>query len=252
MASRRGYVTQAEVEQYANITITDSAEGDDQISQAEELIDAYVGFQRKAFIGFGLQNGTGVFTPPDYADLPQQDQALYGMASNVTVDGQGNHVITLQTYQENVYQANYFTFCTFEIIGGPGAGQRLQILSSTLGGVITINGAFDPAPDTTSLYKIYQLGKFPRERDVFYNTYENPPKYYKSIPEAVKRAVCAQIEYMITQGTSYFAGDGSHLQSEHIGDYSYTRMTGAVENLIAPKAQMYLRGLRNMKGNIVI
>ncbi len=44
IASRRGYVTQAELATLADITITDATEADDRISQAEELIDAYVGY----------------------------------------------------------------------------------------------------------------------------------------------------------------------------------------------------------------
>ena len=253
MSSIRAYVTAAEVQQYANITITDATEGDDQISQAEEIIDAYVGTQKKAFIGFGINNGSGVFTPPDYYDLPQQDQVIYGRVNQVIQSGNSaqNDVVMLEPYQDNVYQNGYFSFTMFEIVGGTGQGQRLPIMDSLMNGQITIRGSFTTSPDTTSLYKIYQVGKFPRVKDVFYNTYENPSRYYKTIPEAVKRAVCAQLEYMITQGPAFFASQASQTSSEHIGDYSYRRSNGAPENLIAPKAQMYLRGIRNLKGEIL-
>ena len=43
MASRRGYVTTTEVDEMSGLT----ASTDLQISEAEELIDAYVGFQVK-------------------------------------------------------------------------------------------------------------------------------------------------------------------------------------------------------------
>lgn len=223
--SRRGYLSQDELEQIANITITDTDEADDVISQAEELIDAYVGPQDK--------------------DI---EEDIIGLAAAVTTN-----TITLETSQQNTYDIDYFKLCEIELLGGTGAGQRRKITGSTRPGVLTIDSAWTTTPDTTSFYKISQIGKFPRDCDV--ETYTNGVNttYYKSIPEAVKRAVAAQIEYIIEMGDSFFRSDKSEMQSESIGDYSYTKGGGsisAINKLICPKAKVLLRGITNRTGSI--
>lgn len=224
--SRRGYLSQSELEQYANITVTDATEADDQISIAEELIDTYVGYQEK-------------FYPNE----------LNGKAS-----AGGSTTLTLQSHHQNVYHNDYFKWCFLEIIGGTGAGQRRKITTSTLAGVLTVESAFSTTPDATSFYRIFQLGKFPRYKDVFYDGIDNNNTYYKQIPEAVKRAVAAQVEFIIEMGTRFFTSDQTEKQSESIGDYSYTNAAGSnsIYRLIAPKAKMYLRGIRNITGRIMV
>lgn len=224
--SRRGYLSQAELEQYANITITDTTEADDQISIAEELIDTYVGFQQKFFIG-----------------------ELAGKA----ISGSTN-TLELETLHKNAIGNDFYKWCYIEILGGTGAGQRRKIASSTKAGIITVEDNWSTAPDSTSFYKIFQLGKFPRYQDVTYYNEDSSETYYKQIPENIKRAVSAQIEFMIEMGTKFFSSDQTEKQSETLGDYSYTNMqgTGSIARLIAPKAKMYLRGIRNITGRIVI
>ena len=109
-------------------------------------------------------------------------------------------------------------------------------------------------PDATSFYKIYQLGKFPRHCDVTFYSQQTPDTYYKQIPEAIKRAVAAQIEFMIEMGDNYFSGDDANKQSESIGDYSYSNADGAtgINRLIAPKVKMLLRGIKRRTGTFVI
>lgn len=226
MASRRQYLTQAELAEYADITITNSTEADDQISQAEELIDAYVGPQQKF--------------------LSENIEGRVASATSTT--------FTLEASRhQNVYQDDYFTYCEVEIIGGTGSGQRRIITDSTLAGVLTVASAWSTTPDSTSYYRIYQLGKFPRAKDVYFDGNVSPQIYSKSIPEAVKRAVAAQVEYRITMGDDFFTGESSTLQSETIGDYSYSRGNNgsSTSSLIAPKAKQYLRGYVNRKGMIV-
>lgn len=223
--SRRGYLSQSELEQFANIQVTDTSEADDRISQAEEMIDAYIGFQEKFMT-----------------------ESIKGLCSAV-----GNTSLTLESTQQNVYDIDYFKLCEVEILGGTGAGQRRKVTSSTKAGVLTIDTAWDTNPTTSSLYKISQIGKFPRECDIETYTSGANTTYYKAIPEAIKRAVAAQVEYVIEMGDSFFAGDKSEMESESIGDYSYTKGQGvaSISKLISPKAKMLLKGIYNRTGVLV-
>ena len=225
MASKRAYVTIAEVAELADITITNTTEAEDQISQAEEMIDAYVGVQDKFY-----------------------KSQLTALAAGGSSNG-----LTLNTQHQNTYNKNYFSGCQIEIIGGTGAGQRRIISTSTKAGAIVVTENWTTTPDSTSFYKITQLGKFPRCNDVYFDSINAADTYYKSIPEAVKRAVAAQMQYIIEMGQEFFAGDQTDKQSESIGDYSYTNAQGAsgANKLIAPKAKILLRGIKNIKGDIL-
>lgn len=226
MASRRNYVTKEEVDEL----IGSGNSTDLQVSEAEEIIDAWVGPQKK------------------HIDQEYTGRASAGAAST----------ITLQTTHQNIYDIDYFKYCQVEIIGGTGAGQRRICTGSTKPGVLTVDSAWDTTPDNTSFYKIYQLGKFPRYHDVEFYSEQAPSTYYKSIPEAVRRATAAQVEYMAAMGDNFFKTDASDKQSERIGDYSYSKgggdSTGAlsISKLIAPKARALLRGIKNTLGEIVI
>lgn len=221
MSSRRNYVTTTEVDEMAGIVSTDL-----QISEAEEIIDAYVGYQKRHL-----------------------EHSLKGRAS-----AGGASTITLQSKEVNVYDIDYFKWCEVEILGGTGAGQRRTITGSTKAGVLTVATIWTTAPDSTSFYKIYQLGKFPRQQDVTFFSEVAPSAYYKQIPEAIKRATAAQVEYMVSLGDDFFATDKADKQSESIGDYSYSNAEGAanINKLIAPKARALLRGIINRTGTIIV
>ncbi len=226
MASRRGYLTQAELIQYANIEILDSTEADDRISQAEEMIDTFVGHQEKAIY------------------YPLHGRAVGGGASS----------ITLEVNQQNMYEIDYFKYCEIEIIGGIGLGQIRTISANVkASGLVSVSVPWDTTPDATSMYKIYQLGKFPRECDSrFYSTSE-PYQYIKSIPEAIRRATAAQVEYLISMGDDFFSSNKSGFTGESIGDYSYQKnsnVAGGISELIAPKAKALLKGIKNITGEI--
>lgn len=221
MASRRGYLTQTELANFADITITDSTEADDQISQAEEIIDAYVGPQEKFF-----------------------DAELIGKAQSGSTTGfllQSNHITG-----QNI---NYYKDCEAQIIGGTGLGQSKKITASAVSGQITTE-AFTVALDNTTVYRIVQIGKFPRTEDTRYES-EETETWYKWIPEMVKRAVAAQVQYMIEMGDKFFSTDASKKTAESIGDYSYQKdsSSASIENLIAPKAKQFLKGVLNRKGS---
>ena len=220
--SRRGYVSQAEVDEMTGLTACTEL----QISRAEELIDAYVGYVRR------------------YFEHPLTGRASAGGATS----------FTLQSDHQNIYDVDYFKGLEVEVIGGTGAGQRRRITASTKAGVLTTE-SFTTALDSTSIYKIYQLGKFPRQQDVFFDSVNSPYTYYKQIPEAVKRATAAQVEFMIKMGDAYFQTDKATMDSESIGDYSYTKSAGSggsLETLIAPKVKVLLRGIVNRVGTMVV
>lgn len=226
--SRRMYLSQTELAQFADITITDTTETDDRISQAEEIVDAYCGFSDKFY-----------------------EEELVGKMAAVT----SNSIFLMETLHVNVFEKDCFKWCQVEIVGGTGAGQRRTISTSSKEGYIELTSAFTTTPDTTSFYKITQLGKFPRTRDVTYYSQVAPYVYLKSIPEEVKRATAAQVEYIIAMGDSFFSGDKIDKTSESIGDYSYSngnnlsRSTN-LQKLIAPKARILLKSVVNRLGSL--
>lgn len=222
MASRRGYVTTTEVDAMTEL----DASTDTQISEAEELIDAYVGFQEKFY-----------------------KQTLSGKCA-----AGGTTQFTIESDEQNVFEKDFFVGMEVEFFG-TGGGQRTIITGSTKAGVLTLQTTLSTAVDSTTRYRIYQLGKFPRKKDVFYDGENTPYQYFKQIPEAVKRATAAQVEFMIKMGDTYFQTDKALMEGETIGDYSYTKgdqgSGGSLANLIAPKAKVLLRGIVNRTGTVV-
>ncbi len=151
---------------------------------------------------------------------------------------------------------DYYKGCEIEIVGGANAGERRIITSSDKDDKsVTVSAAWTTTPDSTSAYKIYQLGKFPRPEDVYSSGASN--KYYKSIPEEVKRATAFQVEYMINQGQKFFGSDAPDMRMEQIGNYKYEKGSSSLgdkpdyEKLIGPRARAILRGIRSITGTIV-
>lgn len=224
MAQKRQYVTAAEVFEDFAFTPTDV-----QICDAEELIDWYVGAQPKFF-----------------------PSMLVGLNSG----GSSTSSVKLQSNQQNVYYPDFFKYCWVQIVDGIGPGQVALIASSTLAGVLTLDSTenFGVAVDNTSYYRIYQLGKFPRTQDTLFDDFNTPQKYRKWIPDAVRRATMAQLEFMNKMGANYFNTDTIGMESEKIGDYAYKRASVAQgkEALIAPKAKSFLKGIMNRKGEMSV
>lgn len=229
MASRREYTTIAEVEAYADVTATDNDEFEEQITMAEEMIDVYVGHQQKAF--------------------PREIQGEVSSVNGKTIFDVGPSSLLVD-------HDDYLAGCTLEIIGGAGKGQTRTIESSSKDNKsITYKGdTLSPDVDTTSIFKIYQLGKFPRRKDMTLNRAGD--RYYKMIPDAVKRATAAQVEYIINQGADFFGTDETDKDSESLGNYSYSggnaSQKSTVVRMIAPKARTLLRGITNRLGRIEV
>ena len=218
--TKRGYITEAELESYADIAVTDSDEAIERMNIAEELIDRYVGFQN-SFMRYDIV-GT----------------ASAGTTLTLTDTNSGSQI--------NSTTENRFSYCMLEIIGGTNAGQSRTIVSNTTAGVLTVESEFSSAIDNTSVYRIYQLAKFPRSQD--YKLVNSI--YYKFIPEAVKNATLAQVEYMIEMGDDFFIS-GVDKKDENIDGYSYN-IPKNVKRMIAPKSRMYLKGIFNRKGKLLI
>lgn len=222
--SRRGYVSKEEVADYTGAvvgTITDAI-----IQKAEEIIDGIVGYHEK-------------FMP----------NVVEGKVSVATAN-----TLTLEDTHQNTNQNDYYVLCEVEIIGGTGAGQRRKITGSTLAGVLTVDTNWTTQIDSTSIYKIYQLGKFPRQQDIYFDSRNTPNTYYKTIPDAIKRAVCAEYEYILEMGDSFFAGGGDSVISERIGDYSYQNADGDVseDDLVSNKVKLLLTGYIKRTGKIIV
>lgn len=223
MATLRGYLTIAELESKLNITVSDNDEAWEQISFAEELIDRYVGPQQQHIRADQMFRGD-----------------IVSVSGTTVVDNSSDSSLTIGT-------DGYFAGAVIEILAGPGVGERRRITDSS-SGQLTIESEFTTPPTSASVYWIHQLAKFPRKKDMVYHE----DKYYRTIPEVVKNAVAAQVGYMIEQGESFFAGDDADLDSERIGNYSYSKGgnggQSASVKLVAPKARTLLRGIMNRKG----
>jgi hypothetical protein len=197
----------------------------DRIDRAEQAIDDYVGHQDK-----------------------HVETVFQGMASSSTTTSLTD---TNPASQLHIIDG-YFANCVVEIIGGTGKGQVRFISDSSYDNrSVTITDAWDTPPDTTSFYRIYQLAKFPRVEDVY--SRQDGRHYYKSIPDAVKDALLAQLEYIEAQGDAYFVGDQADVKSESVGNYSYSKGSAgqsASVMALAPRARTQLRGIKNSLGTL--
>lgn len=220
MATLRNYISNADVSTYTGIAV--GAIDAEILAQAEEDIDSYVGPQDRA-------------VPDEYL----------GRMSAVS----GNN-FTLESDQQNQFYDDFFKWCAVMIVGGTGIGQVKRITASTFAGVVSVEG-WTTTPDTTSVYKIYQLAKFPRRKEEFFDGDHAPNTFYRHIPDMVSRAVAAQYQYRVEMGADFFSGDKANMTSESFGDYSYTKDATTSSLLIAPKAKTYLRGIMNRKGVII-
>lgn len=230
METARGYLSKTELTAYApGVTGTDP-EKLALIARAEALIDSYIGHQ-------------------DQAVRPLRDVA------RAATDN------TLQMSASDAQGANGFNYlkgCQITILDGTGEGQVRYIASNTLDGTVTISEDWTTNPDTTSYYRVEQVGKLPRRgKDLTNDTVNGQNRYFRVIPVAVKQAVAAQAEYIQQMGDAYFTGGDSNMQSESSDGYSYTRGENGTngKGLIAPAARSYLAGagiINRAGGQIIV
>jgi hypothetical protein len=219
--TKRGYITKSEVEDYCDISITDDDEALERMELAEEIIDKYVGFQNS-----------------------YQRYEITGVATD------GTTTTLIDTSSDSILDSSIdgrYVRSVLHILSGTNEGEeRLITAHDTSESTVTVHKAFTSTIDSTSVYRIYQLAKFPRAKDVKFID----DVIYKFIPEQVKRACLAQVEYMIEMGDDFF-NSGADKKSEDIDNYRYD-IPKSVNRLVAPKAREYLQGIMNRKGNLTI
>lgn len=204
-----------------------------QVALAEELIDRYVGPQQKY-----LHN-----------EYHGRITSLLNSGREIVDDGSGGG-----STQLDIVSGRY-AGTVLEMVSGAQAGKRAIIESSDKDSKsVTLRAAFTSDPAVGDYFKIYQLAKFPRVQDG-YTTPDGLHVYY-SIPEAVREAVAAQVEFIMAKGDAFFTGDNSDMQSESFLNYSYSRGNSAtgsssLSKLISPQARVLLRGIVNRTGRIV-
>lgn len=230
MDTARGYLSKAELATYApGVTGTDP-EKLAIIARAEALIDSYIGHQEQAV------------------------RPLTGVARA----GGSN---TLQLAADDTQAANGVNMlkgCAIDILDGTGEGQTRYISGNTLDGTVTVSADWDTQPDTTSYYRVYQVGKLPRRgKDLTNDTVDGVNRYFRVIPVAVKQAVAAQCEYIQQMGEAFFTGGDSNMQSESSDGYSYTKGENGTngKGLIAPAVRSLLAGsgiINRTGGGIIV
>lgn len=222
MATRRNYISSSQVPGGAT---------DAQVALAEEIIDNYVGVQNKHV--------------PDEFD---------GEISSIL---SGNKLIDTSSLTQLGPSANqnYFAKCVIEFLTGEHAG-TIRTLTASDGSDYSVTYEGDALANLAvgDIFRIYQLGKFPRQKDQF----TRGDVYYKTIPRAVQDAVIAQVEFILELGDDYFTGNDTDAGSESIGNYSYSNASGgsgqqsAAVKMVAPKARTLLRGIINRLGRIEV
>lgn len=228
-SSKRGYLTPTDLEAMTGLELTES-EALKKINAAEALIDAFVGFQEKAI-------------------CDEYHGEVSGAIEKTIFDTDGRTQL--------LHYDDYFLGCWLEIIGGSGAGQQRRIVSSSYAGKsITYEGdALNPAPNSSTSFRIFQLGKFPRRQDMTTNRDGN--RYYKAIPQAVREATAAQVEFMVDKGDEFFTSDGTDMQSESFGNYAYSRgskdsAAATYVRMVSPKVRTLLHGIVNRTGRLTV
>lgn len=221
----RNYISIPDLQTLAGIIITNNGEALRQIERAEQAIDDYLGYQQQS-------------VPEDFR-------------GNISAINDKEIIDTNPASQLHIIDG-WFSHGVIEIIGGAGAGQIRYITDSSYDNrSVTVADDFDTPLDTTSFYRIYQIAKFPRAQDVY--SRQDGRRFYKAIPDPIKRAVAAQIEFMIQQGDAYFVGNQADISSERIDNYSYSKVTAGQSptvSALAPRARTLLRGYKNSMGTL--
>jgi len=214
----------------ATVQATTAAADLNDIDLAEQLIDQYVGFPNK-------------HVPVEY----QGQVSALGNSNKTIIDTNDDSQLEVND--------NYFKFCVIEFITGACAGEVKAITSSDKDDKsVTVTDAFTGTPVVGDVFKVYQLGKFPRQKDA--TVAPSADTFYKTIPQNVRDAVVAQVAYQAQMGDAFFAGDDSDKESESIGNYSYSRGGGGGSSssvkFLAPRARILLRGFKNLTGRLVV
>jgi hypothetical protein len=221
METIRGYITKADVEKYCDIAITDDDEAIERMEYVEQMIDDYVGFQVK-------------FLKVDFIGT-----ATGGSTTEIEDTSNGSPLKTALD--------DKFKYCTVQIMNGAMVGEERLITGQEQNKIVfTTPLEYEVAAGV--VYRLYQLGKFPRVQDFDLEG----EHYYKYIPRKVKEACLAQFQYLVEMGDDFLI-NGANKIEESWKDYSYKLGTtkGGEARMIAPKAKFLLKGITNRKGNFL-
>lgn len=232
--SRMNYLLTGELAAFIHTMsgVTDTALAARFISDAERIIDAFVGPALRFY--------------PDWTGTT--NAVIASGATTWTADIFG-------TRRPNYWAKGGIYIELLEVAGSPGSTlvgeQRLAIASQD--NQVTLATAFSDAVASGSSFLIHQESRFPR-------AWDSDPFGTPRLPDELKVAVAWQVEYGILFGSEEFGlGDSAvatdadgQVQSRTYGSgYSETRIPGEKRGLatwIAPKARAVLRELLNSTG----
>lgn len=215
--------------------VTDHALAAEFITDAERMIDVYVGPSQ-----------------PFYSDLTGTlDAALPSGQLTLSGSSFGNR-------RPNYWAVGGHYLTITDVPGAPTSaliGTKRLIIASTSGTVTLATGYSEDVPSGTAYYT-HQESRFPRWND-------SDPWGSPTLPDEVAKATAWQVEFGIAEGSeSYGLGedsvvvgsDGAVVSRNYGSGYSESRATqgagskAGLAALIAPKARAILRSLMNSTG----
>ncbi len=101
----------------------------------------------------------------------------------------------------------------------------------------------EPVDDTDFPSLLERASEIVEEMTMYRITESDLDKYGTDMQERVRKAICAQIEYLDANGGSEM-DNGSDLQSAGLGKFNYTKYSGVTgsteQSIYAPRAQRIL------------
>lgn len=234
------YISPTELPTYIHTMsgVTDEALAATFISDAERVIDAFIGP-----------------APRFYADLTVQVAAVASGATTVVST-------TFGSRRPNYWAQGGVYLEVLDVPDAPASsliGEKRLIVASQ-SGQVTVATAFGDAVPVNTLMMIHQESKFPR-------AWDSDPLATPRLPEELKVAVAYQVEYGIHFGSEEFGlgdsnistGEEDEIQSRTYGSgYSESKRSPVamvdarmgIARWVAPKARMILRGLLQATGRL--
>lgn len=209
--------------------VTDHAIAADFISDAERMIDAYVGGVPRFYCDLTgtfsatLPSGTLIVSGSSFGDRRRNYWAV------------GGHYLTIKNSTET------------SVVGAK------RLIVASVSGTVTLASGFGVNVPSGAEYVTSQVSRFPRWCD-------SDPWGSPELPDALAQAVAYQVEYAIAYGSeSYGLGDDAVVTGDdelvtnrsYGSGYSEGRRAEARQGLaawVAPKVRAILRGLINAVG----
>lgn len=235
MASRFNYLSASDLASFIHTMsgVTNTALAEQFISDAERIVDAYV--------------GSG---PKFYSDLTLENTAVISAEASAVVQS-----ITFGNRRPNYWAKGGLYVELLDVPGNPthaSIGQKRLAVASTSGQVTLVSGYSVDVPANSTLY-MSQESVFPR-------IWDSDPLGTPRLPDQLDVAVAWQVEYGILFGSeAYGLGDADVATDEdatvqsrtYASGYSETRLPGQERGLarfVSPKVRAILRDIINSTG----